>query len=805
MILALAAVLVLLRLLFSAGEVYFERDWPRRTWRGLLLALCVFALCASAFGQEVRMDIPLQTSGPNIPAGPGALAQTLWLSGPTVYVCPHVEPYSSQSLANCEANPLTTYTSATGATTCPSSTPFTQLPGTTCTSSTTVTGNLGIWYQGGNFDYYVVASYGTFGPFTANGGAGGSGCTVNAAANQIVVNNGINGCGATPATADSSGNVVIPATGTLDIAGTVLTASNLTELTIQMAKLSSGTPGTILISGTVTLTGNVVVPSYIAIEPKVQIAFDLGNYNINFNGPFSTNVFGVIKQDGTGRAYFAQTGSIAEAYPDWWITTSPDSTSTVNAALQSIVPLAGTQNGTILLGCMPNETYVTDPVIVSYDSATGPAWGAGSGAISDIPAGIDCHNATWQTPVGYSGPALAELSMYRISLGNQMFLTQGLTLDANGIVNHGLYALGNPGNLDRVTTINALLDGFMAATGTGGFGTYYTTWKNLASRHNKRHGFYLDGGTLGTLLMNNVKIDHPVSQNNCGNGYELSTAQVTMSAPDAEDNDGVGANVRGSWTGAMFEHIWFEANHVGATTGVTCPMPTTYSNTIPGSAPYTLQVPASQFTTVPLSVEVSGTTYLTLASAATTGTYTYTPEGLFTFNSAQAGDAVAITFATRVSHVDSGISASGEATDQGTATVPQGENGIYAGGRSGYTLPWTTWTPNTEYTAKQYVIPYANASCAATDRYCFQAWNTNTTYAAGDVVLPKVNFVGNARYYIAAAPCTSSTAEPVWPTQEGQTVTDTGGCVWTAHAIAFSVSLDRTMEFQAVRRRLGPM
>ena len=570
--------------------------------------------------------------------------------------------------------------------------------------------------------------------------------------------------------------------GTFNLGGTVLTANSLSTLTAALATLGPAS-GTIRINGPIALTANLAIPFNVLLEPLVSSAFTLGTYNLTIQGPFANTIPGVFVQNNTGRVYFAQAGSIAEAYPDWWTTTSPDGYSAVNAALQAITGAAGTTNGTILLGCVPNETYQTDPVIISYDAATSP------NGVADVPAGIDCHNATWQIPSSYAGAGTAVLSMYRITLGNGMFVTSGLNLDANYLVDNGLFASGNPGNIDHLTTIHGLLDGFIDIGATGGYGIYYTTWKDLASRHNRRHGFYFDGENLGGLYMNNVKIEHPVSQNNCGNGYELSTAQVTMSAPDAEDNDGVGADVRGNWTGTKLDHTWFEANHEGSATGVTCPTPSTYSGTIPSSGPYTVQIPAANFTTNILAVEANST-YLTLNAAAssTATTYTYTPEGLFTFNSAQAGDTLTITFATRASHMDLGLSASGEATDQGTATTAQGINGLHADGRSGYTLPWTTWTATTEYAVKQYVIPPANTSCAATDRYCFQQWRALTAYSTNDVVLPNINFVGDARWYQATAGCSSGSTEPAWPTQEGQTVTDTGGCVWTAHAIAYEVS-----------------
>ncbi len=49
MILLCAMGLVLLRVFFSLAEVYYERDWPRSTWRGLVISLGLLWLCASVF------------------------------------------------------------------------------------------------------------------------------------------------------------------------------------------------------------------------------------------------------------------------------------------------------------------------------------------------------------------------------------------------------------------------------------------------------------------------------------------------------------------------------------------------------------------------------------------------------------------------------------------------------------------------------------------------------------------------------------------------------------------------------------
>ena len=45
-----AFIFLVLRLFYSGAEICFERDWPRRTWKGLLLSIVAFAICFSAFG-----------------------------------------------------------------------------------------------------------------------------------------------------------------------------------------------------------------------------------------------------------------------------------------------------------------------------------------------------------------------------------------------------------------------------------------------------------------------------------------------------------------------------------------------------------------------------------------------------------------------------------------------------------------------------------------------------------------------------------------------------------------------------------
>ena len=70
--------------------------------RALLLTALIVYAATELLGQATRVDFPIQTSGPNVPSTPGPLPQALWVANATAYLCAHVTPYSSQTLANCQ-------------------------------------------------------------------------------------------------------------------------------------------------------------------------------------------------------------------------------------------------------------------------------------------------------------------------------------------------------------------------------------------------------------------------------------------------------------------------------------------------------------------------------------------------------------------------------------------------------------------------------------------------------------------------------------------------------------------------------
>ena len=122
--------------------------------------------------QAVRIDQPILTNGPNVPSTGGPLPQALFVANATVTLCTHT---SSNTIANCLATPITTYTDSTLGTSCPTTAQLVQLPGNTCTSSAGTAANVGFWYSGGQVDYVVASTYGTYGPYTiTSGGSSGS-------------------------------------------------------------------------------------------------------------------------------------------------------------------------------------------------------------------------------------------------------------------------------------------------------------------------------------------------------------------------------------------------------------------------------------------------------------------------------------------------------------------------------------------------------------------------------------------------------------------------------------------------------
>lgn len=276
MIIAFVLLLVGLRIFYLVAEMCYERDWPRATWRGLITALVLLLVCGMAFGQTAaRIDIPLQTAGPNVPSSPGPLPQVLWVANSTAYLC--ASP--SATLAACQASLITTYTDVTLGTACPSNAQLVQLPGNTCTAFTGVTSNIGAWVAQSSlpFDYWIVSTYGTFGPFTFSPATGSSigcptaGCTFTgpinlssdlptghqaASANAAVVVNSVLAYGAVHDEQTTAGGAcsVANSSATLTCPSSTFTSADVGKLALLLPTSGScPIPGTLQASGLFTL------------------------------------------------------------------------------------------------------------------------------------------------------------------------------------------------------------------------------------------------------------------------------------------------------------------------------------------------------------------------------------------------------------------------------------------------------------------------------------------------------------------------------------------------------------------------
>ena len=311
----------------------------------ILTALILAATVA--FGQAARVDIPLQTAGNTVPFVGGPLPQALWVANATVIICPHVTPYTSQTYVNCAANPITTYIDSAESATCPTSTPLVQLPGNTCTASTGTTANLGFWYAGGYFDYYVVSAYGSYGPFTNTSPNGGSSYTLPIATTSTLG-------GVKP---DGTSCTVNGATGVLSCVGS---GGGVTSVTATAPIHSSGgstpnitcdvasglIPGCLAAADWTTFNSKQPAGSYlttgnnlsdVASKPTAQA-------NIGVNGP----IFNVVAYGAKGDG-------------------STDDTTAIQAALTACWNSASLASGGGKVQFPGPHTYIVSSTLYAYD------------------------------------------------------------------------------------------------------------------------------------------------------------------------------------------------------------------------------------------------------------------------------------------------------------------------------------------------------------------------------------------------------------------------------------------------------
>lgn len=453
MIFAIVLVIVALRVVYCIAEACFERDWPRSTWRGLVTALGLVLLCASAFGQTaVRVDQPILTSGPNVPSSGGPLPQALWVANATVAICTHPTTLPntvSATLAECQANPITTYTDSTEGTICPLTSPLVLLPGTTCSASAGAEADLGFWFGGGLADYWVISAYGSYGPYTVSGGGsggGGGGSTNFVSGIPVGAINGTNTVFTLPTAACVANSVLVwnnyplvPVIG-WTLSGTTITYPAAPQvgdnLYFQCATQTSGGGGSAAVSCSnySSIEACVTANATTTGAPASAIAVNAGLTGTWFQPVSQTAGVSCTSDPTTGQLTF--------------FATSPGSgytTSTIPITISNIIapgsPSIGTVTGNIVAGGLNSFTI----------TGANSGWGA-PGFASSCPL-----TATAQAPPA----AVTPISVARLNAGVQGY---------SPLINADDFGCAGDGVTDDTLCLNFALQYAFTHPGSSGFG-----------------------------------------------------------------------------------------------------------------------------------------------------------------------------------------------------------------------------------------------------------------------------------------------------------------------------------------------
>lgn len=135
-----------------------------------LVVTALLLVPASAAAQYGRFDFPEWTINQSAPI-PGGMYPMLAFPGVTVQLCATWNNTACTSL-------LQTYLTSTG-TACPTNAQLVSpQPGSTCSATTDLTGDLGGFALPGAYAYFVTTSQGTFGPYQFAVDAGGAYCPI---------------------------------------------------------------------------------------------------------------------------------------------------------------------------------------------------------------------------------------------------------------------------------------------------------------------------------------------------------------------------------------------------------------------------------------------------------------------------------------------------------------------------------------------------------------------------------------------------------------------------------------------------
>jgi hypothetical protein len=360
----------------NRNEKHRKCGWLKRT---LLIGLTLGLFSAPAVAQSFvyRVDpTPVMTTRGNVPAG--GFPQLYVVPGATVTLCTD---------AACTI-PATTFTNASGDTSCPTSAQVT-LPGSPlCTSTAGPQGQFGFWIEPGTYYYQIRATTGTFGPYPISsptvGTLGGPG---------IVSANNAGGLSPMTAALDCSRSTGASASlkltacaNTLPVSGGTVDGRNIqgaqTWNTDTFAAIS--VPVEFLCGATTyAVSTTSSLPSNVHLNAGSGCLFDVAaGITFTVNGPLDGTTLG-RHFTGAGQVVISST-HVPIVYPQWWGATGDgvtDDYPAIQAAVDAVL-LGGLLN-TIQLApvgvvyYLPGTYYITQPISTCH--ATGCPGDAGRG------------------------------------------------------------------------------------------------------------------------------------------------------------------------------------------------------------------------------------------------------------------------------------------------------------------------------------------------------------------------------------------------------------------------------------------
>ena len=309
---AFLILLVLITGYMVCAEIVFERDWPRCTIKGFIIALALLFMGFQAFGQASRFDQVVSTINASAPA-PGGLYPALYIPGSGINIC-----NAPANAVPC-TNYATTYTNAVQSATCTAPTQLTRPGANICVKDADEEGGWGVWMVGGTYQYTITTTYGSFGPYDFSvGGAGGAGNPAPPVFAPQINQNG-SSFGPTPQ---------------------VFSTGGLTDQTSFQTQVTAAAGGTLQVSNQVNITSNFTIPSNVSISALPSGVFNISSGAIlTINGPITAGRWQIFS--GSGTVSFATNAAISSVYPEWWGAQPDGGTGTFDSspAWQSAVSL----------------------------------------------------------------------------------------------------------------------------------------------------------------------------------------------------------------------------------------------------------------------------------------------------------------------------------------------------------------------------------------------------------------------------------------------------------------------------------